>query len=96
MLAAIILAAVIDICFILDTFVFVPKGVDKFSRQHILDGDKTGALTKALKMSCTKIKKGQVWRLVTQVFLHVARPYRIQYRRAADSRLCFRLDPRQR
>ena len=32
MLAAIILAAVIDICFILDTFVFVPKGVDKFSR----------------------------------------------------------------
>lgn len=71
MLAAIILAAVIDICFILDTFVFVPKGVDKFSRQHILDGDKTGALTKALKMSCTKIKKGQVWRLVTQVFLHV-------------------------
>lgn len=60
MLAAIILAAVIDICFILDTFVFVPKGVDKFSRQHILDGDKTGALTKALKMSCTKIKKGQV------------------------------------
>ena len=42
MLAAIILAAVIDICFILDTFVFVPKGVDKFSRQHILDGDKTG------------------------------------------------------
>lgn len=71
MLAAIILAAVIDICFILDTFLFVPKGVDKFSRQHILDGDKTGALTKALKMSCTKIKKGQVWRLVTQVFLHV-------------------------
>ncbi len=69
------LTAVIAAVFILDTFVFVPKGIKVFSKKHIFDGDKTGYITKALRLSYSDIKRGQVWRLFSQVFLHVGIPH---------------------
>ncbi len=68
---------IIIFVFILDSFVFVPKQVKIFSKEHLIDGDKTGYITKALKLSYTKIKKGQIWRLFSQVFLHVGLPHLI-------------------
>lgn len=71
MIATIILVCVIVIMFFLDTFVLVPKGTKLFSKEHFIDGDKTGYITKALKLNYPKIKSGQIWRLFSQVFLHV-------------------------
>jgi len=69
--ATLILVGIIIFVFILDNFILVPKQVKIFSKEHLIDGDKTGYITKALKLSYTKIKKGQIWRLFSQVFLHV-------------------------
>jgi rhomboid protease GluP len=71
MIATIILVSIIALMFVLDTFIFVPKGTKIFTKEHLLAGDKVGYITKALKLDYTKIIKGQVWRLFTQVFLHV-------------------------
>lgn len=69
--------AVIIFTFILDTFILIPKGTKIFTKSHLIDGDKTGFVTKALKLDYEKIKKGQVWRLFSQVFLHVGLPHLI-------------------
>ena len=68
---------VITVIFILDTFVLLPKGTKIFTKSHLIDGDKTGYVTKALKLDYSKIVKGQVWRLFSQVFLHVGLPHLI-------------------
>lgn len=75
MIAIYTLVAIIICMFLLDTFVLVPKDVKRFTKEHLLDGDKAGALTKALKLSYPKIKQGQIWRLFSQVFLHVGIPH---------------------
>lgn len=69
--ATLILVSVFALVFIADTFILVPKNVKIFSVEHLLAGDKKGYITQALKLSYTKIKKGQIWRLFSQVFLHV-------------------------
>lgn len=66
-----VFATVIVVIFVLDTFLLVPVGTPRFTAKHILHGDKTGYLTGALKLSETKIKKGQLWRLITSTLLHV-------------------------
>lgn len=66
------LTAIIVTIYILDTFIFVPKGIKRFTKAHILDGDKSGCIMQALKLSEKKIKKGQVWRLLTGALLHVS------------------------
>lgn len=71
------LSSVIVLCFILDTFVLIPKKTKVFTKSHLIDGDKTGYLTKSLCLSYAKIKKGQVWRLFSQVFLHAGLPHLI-------------------
>lgn len=71
MTATLILVSIISIVFVLDTFVLVPKNTKILTKQHIIDGDMTGGLIKALKLSYMKIRRGQIWRLFTQVFLHV-------------------------
>lgn len=68
---------VITVIFILDTFVLLPKGTKILTKAHLIDGDKTGYITKALKLDYSKIKKGQIWRLFSQVFLHVGFPHLI-------------------
>lgn len=67
----------IVLAFILDTFILVPKGTKIFTKSHLIDGDKVGYVTRALKLNYPKIKKGQVWRLFSQVFLHVGLPHLI-------------------
>lgn len=67
----------ITVIFILDTFVLLPKGTKIFTKAHLIDGDKSGYITKALKLDYSKIKKGQIWRLFSQVFLHVGLPHLI-------------------
>ncbi|NLA76917.1 MAG: rhomboid family intramembrane serine protease [Clostridiales bacterium] len=64
--------ALIIIIYVLDTFVFVTKGVKRLTSQHILDGDKSGHILQALKLSAAKVKRGQVWRLITSALLHVS------------------------
>lgn len=75
--ATIVLVIVIVLCFLLDNFVFIPKGTKIFTKSHLFDGDKTGNLTKSLCLSYSKIKRGQVWRLFSQVFLHAGLPHLI-------------------
>ena len=67
----------ITVVFILDTFVLLPKGTKIFTKAHLIDGDKSGYITKALKLDYYKIKKGEIWRLFSQVFLHVGLPHLI-------------------
>ncbi len=69
--------AVIIVAFILDNFILIPKGTKIFTKAHLIDGDKVGYVTKALKLDYSKIKKGQIWRLFSQVFLHVGLPHLI-------------------
>lgn len=69
--------SVIILAFILDTFILIPKGTKIFTKSHLIDGDKLGYVTKALKLDYSKIIKGQVWRLFSQVFLHVGLPHLI-------------------
>lgn len=75
--ATIALLSVIVLCFILDTFFLIPKGTKIFNKSHLIDGDKSGYLTKSLCLSYAKIKRGQVWRLFSQVFLHAGLPHLI-------------------
>ena len=77
MIFTVSLVAVIILAFILDTFILIPKGTKIFTKAHLIDGDKSGYITKALKLDYSKIKKGQVWRLFSQVFLHVGLPHLI-------------------
>lgn len=65
-----ITVAIIAAAYIVDTFILVPKNIKIFSKQHLLDGDKSGYVTKALKLSYSEIRKGQVWRLFSQMLLH--------------------------
>lgn len=69
--------AVIIVAFILDNFILIPKGTKIFTKAHLIDGDKVGYVTKSLKLDYSKIKKGQIWRLFSQVFLHVGLPHLI-------------------
>ena len=77
MIFSIVFVLVTVLTFILDTFVFLPKGTKILTKPHLIDGDKVGYITKALKLDYRKIKKGQVWRLFSQVFLHVGLPHLI-------------------
>lgn len=77
MIFSITFISAIVLAFILDTFVLLPKGTKLFTKAHLIDGDKLGFIAQALKLNYKKIKKGQVWRLFSQVFLHVGLPHLI-------------------
>ena len=70
MKATLSLCLILLIIFLLDTFLFVPKGVRIFSIAHIVEGDKTGFLTQHLKLVTSKVIHGQIWRPLTSMFLH--------------------------
>lgn len=75
MAATVALVTIIVFIFFLDTFVLLPKDIKIFTKVHLINGDKVGYITKALKLNYPKIIKGQVWRLFSQVFLHVGIPH---------------------
>lgn len=72
---SVIFTALIVVIFILDTFVFVPADVKILTVDHLLNGDKSGGILKALRLSVSQIKKGQLWRLLSSTLLHVGIPH---------------------
>ena len=63
--------AVIVAIYILDTFFLIPKSVTVSRKEKLLSGHNKGHLNRALRLSDQKIKKGEVWRLVSSALLHV-------------------------
>ena len=63
--------AVIVAVYLLDTFLLLPEGVTVSRKEKLLTGHNKGYLNRALRLSDEKIKKGEVWRLVSSALLHV-------------------------
>ena len=63
--------AVIVAVYLLDTFFLIPEGVTVSRKEKLLTGHNKGYLNRALRLSDEKIKKGEVWRLVSSALLHV-------------------------
>ena len=63
--------AVIVAVYILDTFFLIPESVTVSRKEKLLTGHNKGYLNHALRLSDEKIKKGEVWRLVSSALLHV-------------------------
>ncbi len=62
---------VIVIIYILDNFIVIPKTANVTLKEKLLTGHNKGYINHALHLSESKIKKGQVWRLVSSALLHV-------------------------
>ncbi len=63
--------SIIFIIYILDNFIVIPKAEKVTLREKLLTGHNKGCINHALHLSEKKIKKGQVWRLVSSALLHV-------------------------
>ena len=63
--------AAIFAVYILDTFLLIPGSAAVSRKQKLLTGHNKGRLNRALRLSDEKIKKGEVWRLVSSALLHV-------------------------
>ena len=63
--------AVIVAFYLLDTFFLLPEGVTVSRKEKLLTGHNKGRLNRALRLSEEKIRKGEVWRLVSSSLLHV-------------------------
>ena len=66
--------AVILVIFILDNFFLIPKS-ESVTRKEMFFGHNKGYINRALRLSETKIKNGQVWRLFSSALLHVGVPH---------------------
>ncbi len=63
--------AIIVIIFILDNFIVIPKTATVTLKEKLWSGHNKGYINHALHLSEKKIKKGQVWRLVSSSLLHI-------------------------
>ena len=63
--------ALIFIIFILDNFIIIPKTATVTLKEKLWSGHNKGYINRALHLSEKKIKKGQVWRLVSSSLLHI-------------------------
>ena len=63
--------AIILIIYFLDNFVIVPKTADVTFKEKLWSGHNKGYINHALHLSEKKIRKGQVWRLVSSSLLHI-------------------------
>ena len=63
--------ALIFIIFILDNFIIIPKVSTVTLKEKLWSGHNKGYINHALHLSEKKIKKGQVWRLVSSSLLHI-------------------------
>lgn len=61
----------IVIIYILDNFLVIPKTATVTLKEKLWAGHNKGYINHALHLSEIKIKKGQVWRLVSSALLHV-------------------------
>lgn len=63
--------ALIFVIFILDNFIIIPKTATVTLKEKLWSGHNKGYINHALHLSEKKIKKGQVWRLVSSSLLHI-------------------------
>ena len=63
--------ALIFVIFILDNFIIIPKIATVTLKEKLWSGHNKGYINHALHLSEKKIKKGQVWRLVSSSLLHI-------------------------
>lgn len=63
--------SIIFIIYILDNFIVIPGKVEVTLKEKLLTGHNKGFINNALHLSEKKIKRGQVWRLVSSALLHV-------------------------
>lgn len=63
--------AIIFIIYILDNFLIIPKTETVTLKEKLVTGHNKGYINHSLHLSEKKIKKGQVWRLVSSALLHV-------------------------
>ena len=66
--------AVIIVIFILDNFFIIPKS-ETVTRREMFFGHNKGYINRTLRLSESKIKGGQVWRLVSSALLHIGAPH---------------------
>ncbi len=63
--------ALIFVIFILDNFIIIPKTETVTLKEKLWSGHNKGYINHALHLSEKKIKKGQVWRLISSSLLHI-------------------------
>lgn len=63
--------ALIFVIFILDNFIVIPKTATVMLKEKLWSGHNKGYINNALHLSEKKIKKGQVWRLISSSLLHI-------------------------
>ena len=63
--------ALIFVIFILDNFIVIPQTEAVTLKEKLWSGHNKGYINHALHLSEKKIKKGQVWRLVSSSLLHI-------------------------
>lgn len=63
--------AVIVLIYIIDNFIAIPKAETVTLKEKLWSGHNKGYINHALHLSEKKIKKGQVWRLVSSSLLHI-------------------------
>lgn len=63
--------AIILVIYILDNFILIPKTATVTLKEKLWSGHNKGYINHALHLSEKKIKKGQVWRLVSSSLLHI-------------------------
>ena len=63
--------AIIVLIYILDNFIVIPKTATVTLKEKLWAGHNKGYINHALHLSEKKIKKGQVWRLVSSSLLHI-------------------------
>lgn len=63
--------ALIFVIFILDNFIIIPKTAAVTLKEKLWSGHNKGYINHALHLSEKKIKKGQIWRLVSSSLLHI-------------------------
>ena len=67
--------AVIVIIYLFDSLVLIPRSETVTIKEKLLTGHNKGYINRALHLSCTKIKKGEIWRLVSSCLLHIGLPH---------------------
>ena len=67
----IVFSAIIFVIYILDNFLIIPKAETVTLKEKLWSGHNKGYINHALHLSDKKIKKGQIWRLVSSSLLHI-------------------------
>ncbi len=67
----IIFCAIIVLIYILDNMILIPQRETVTLKERFLTGHNKGFINSAFRLSERKIKKGQLWRLVSSSILHI-------------------------